>query len=121
MAGERRNDSKVTARLAASGSVPIFHSILHNHTLRPMTATDLEAIIRIDAQAFGAERLRMIEEFARIGSVAVIERENVIQDFAFCRPFGLGQAIGPVIARSAERARAHLRSGKPVLRWRQLQ
>jgi predicted N-acetyltransferase YhbS len=74
-------------------------------TVRRVRADDLPAMLQIDRQAFGAERTRLIEEFSRIGTAAVIDRDGVIQGFAMCRPFGLGYAIGPVIARTANDAR----------------
>jgi ribosomal protein S18 acetylase RimI-like enzyme len=74
-------------------------------TVRGARADDLPAMLQIDRQAFGAERTRLIEELSRIGSAAVIDRDGLIQGFAMCRPFGLGYAIGPVIARTADDAR----------------
>ena len=73
--------------------------------VRRARADDLPAMLQIDRQAFGAERTRLIEAFSRIGTAAVIERAGTVQGFAMCRPFGLGYAIGPVIARTADDAR----------------
>ncbi|BBF69704.1 GNAT family N-acetyltransferase [Sphingomonas bisphenolicum] len=74
--------------------------------VRRAQASDLPAIAKMDAHAFfGAERTRLIETFARIGTAAVIERNGVIDGFALCRPFGFGHAVGPVVAATAADAR----------------
>lgn len=77
--------------------------------VRAARPDDMPAILRIDQSAFGAPRTRMVEEFHRIGVAAVIERDGAVEGFAICRPFGLGQAIGPVVARSCEDARSLIR------------
>lgn len=77
-----------------------------NQGVRKACASDLQALLQLDERAFGAERCRMIEEFILIGSAAVIERDGHLQGYALCRPFGLGQVIGPVVARGAEDAKA---------------
>lgn len=81
----------------------------HGGHVRAVRLDDMRAILRIDENAFGAKRTKLITEFLRMGSAAVIERNNTVQGFAICRPFGLGQAIGPVVARSAEDARSLIR------------
>lgn len=77
--------------------------------VRAAHLNDVLSILRIDENAFGARRTQLITEFLRIGSAAVIERNETVQGFAICRPFGLGQAIGPVVARSAGDARSLIR------------
>ena len=74
-------------------------------TVRRARADDLPAMVRIDRHAFGTERTRLIEEFSRVGTAAVIDRDGIVQGFAMCRPFGFGYAIGPVIARTEDDAR----------------
>jgi GNAT superfamily N-acetyltransferase len=77
--------------------------------VRAARPDDMPAILCIDENAFGAERTKLIAEFDRIGIAAVIERKGAVQGFAMCRPFGLGQAIGPIIARSAGDAQSLIR------------
>lgn len=77
--------------------------------VRNMRAGDLPAIAKMDEQAFGAERTRLIESFNRIATSAVIERNGLIEGFAMCRPFGLGHAVGPVIAATAGDAQSLIR------------
>ncbi|WP_262503527.1 GNAT family N-acetyltransferase [Sphingobium xenophagum] len=78
---------------------------LPDSAVRTAQASDLPAIVRLDEQAFGAARTRLIEAFSRIGTAAVIERDGVITGFAMCRRFGFGQAVGPVVAATAGDAR----------------
>jgi len=80
-----------------------------NKAVRAARAEDLPAMIEIDRHAFGADRTRLIEEFSRIGTGAVIDRDGVIQGFAMCRQFGRGYAVGPVIARTPDDARSLIR------------
>ena len=77
--------------------------------VRVATEEDLPAILRLDKKAFGVERSRLIDAFARIGDLAVIDRNGSVEGYAICRPFGLGQAIGPVIARSSSDAQSLIR------------
>jgi GNAT superfamily N-acetyltransferase len=77
--------------------------------VRTARAEDLPAMIEIDRHAFGADRTRLIEEFNRIGTAAVIDRGGIIQGFAMCRPFGRGYAVGPIIARTAYDAQLLIR------------
>lgn len=77
--------------------------------IRAARLDDLLTMLSIDESAFGARRTKLITEFLRIGSAAVIERNGTVQGFAICRPFGLGHAVGPVVARSTEDARSLIR------------
>ncbi len=88
------------ARISPSG---------HDRRVRAARPDDFPAILRIDENAFGAERTRLIAEFDRVGSSAVIDRDGQVQGFAMCRPFGLGHAIGPIVARSASDAQSLVR------------
>lgn len=78
-------------------------------TVRKARAEDLPAMTEIDRHAFGSDRTRLIKEFSRIGTAAVIDRGGVIHGFAMCRPFGRGYAVGPVIARTGDDARLLIR------------
>ncbi len=74
--------------------------------MRAAQAEDLPAMIEMDQRAFGAGRPRMIEELLKTGAAVVIERDGELRAYAICRPFGLGQVIGPVVATSAADAKA---------------
>ncbi len=77
--------------------------------VREANEEELSIIMCLDEQAFGVERRKLIDAFARIGRMAVIERDGVVEGCAICRPFGRGQAIGPVIARSVGDAQSLIR------------
>jgi len=74
--------------------------------VRIARANDLEALLQMDQRAFGADRRRMIGELTQNGAVAVVECAGRPQAYAICRPFGLGQVIGPVVATGTEDAKA---------------
>ena len=63
-------------------------------------------MIAMDQRAFGAGRSRMIQEFLKTGAAVVIERDGELRAYAICRPFGLGQVIGPVVATGIVDAKA---------------
>jgi hypothetical protein len=83
----------------------VLSSSVVNKALREAREDDLPAMVQLDRQAFGAERSKLIHEFNRLGSAVVIERDGAVQGFAMCRPFGLGSAVGPVVARDEDDAR----------------
>ncbi|RUU04221.1 N-acetyltransferase [Mesorhizobium sp. USDA-HM6] len=67
---------------------------------------DLQEIKTLDRDAYGADREALIDALAERGQFAVIRRGGGIEAYAAIRPFGRGEVIGPVIAGSAEDARA---------------
>ncbi|TPN80666.1 GNAT family N-acetyltransferase [Mesorhizobium sp. CU2] len=67
---------------------------------------DLAEIKALDRNAYGADRETLIDALAERGEFAVIRRDGVIEAYAAIRPFGRGEVIGPVIAGSAEEAKA---------------
>ena len=86
--------------------IPEDQSQVADPQIRTARADDLPAVLQIDQRAFGADRQRMLAELTQIGAVAVIERDGGLRAYAICRPFGLGQVIGPVVAIGAEDAKA---------------
>ena len=75
------------------------------HAARP---DDMPTILRIEENAFGAERTKLIEEIDRIGIAPVIERRSRAR-LRHVPSFCLRQAIGPMIARSAGDAQSLVR------------
>lgn len=71
---------------------------------RPAGAEDRAAIRALDQAAFGADRSRALDRLHAVSEVTVIERDGAVAGFAFCRRFGRGHVIGPIIAASAEDA-----------------
>jgi predicted N-acetyltransferase YhbS len=70
------------------------------------SADDLPEIKVLDRDAYGADREALIDALAERGQFAVIRRNGAIEAYAAIRPFGRGEVIGPVIAGSAEEAKA---------------
>ncbi len=67
---------------------------------------DLPEIKALDRDAYGADREALIDALAERGQFAVIRRNGAIEAYAAIRPFGRGEVIGPVIAGSANEAKA---------------
>ncbi|RUW32208.1 MULTISPECIES: GNAT family N-acetyltransferase [unclassified Mesorhizobium] len=70
---------------------------------------DLPEIKALDRDAYGADREALIDALAERGQFAVIRHDGAIEAYAAIRPFGRGEVIGPVIASSAEEAKALIR------------
>ncbi|TIV95335.1 MAG: GNAT family N-acetyltransferase, partial [Mesorhizobium sp.] len=70
------------------------------------SADDLPEIKALDRDAYRADREALIDALAERGQFAVIRRDGAIEAYAAIRPFGRGEVIGPVIAGSAEEAKA---------------
>ncbi|MCA0051012.1 GNAT family N-acetyltransferase [Mesorhizobium sp. B283B1A] len=67
---------------------------------------ELPDIKTLDRNAYGADRQALIDALAERGQFAIIRRHGVIEAYAAIRPFGCGEVIGPVIAESADTAKA---------------
>lgn len=72
----------------------------------PAVGEDRAAIAALDWQAFGADRSRLLERFAEIGSFTLLRRNGAPAGFAALRDFGRGQVIGPVVAPDADGAKS---------------
>lgn len=70
------------------------------------TADDLPAIIDLDRQAYGADRIALIRKLADVGQYAVIRHDSQVSAFAAIRSFGRGEVIGPVVAPHLDDAKA---------------
>nr|WP_320197532.1 GNAT family N-acetyltransferase [Agrobacterium sp. rho-13.3]MDX8306359.1 GNAT family N-acetyltransferase [Agrobacterium sp. rho-13.3]MDX8307310.1 GNAT family N-acetyltransferase [Agrobacterium sp. rho-13.3] len=66
--------------------------------LRAMTPADFNAVIALDAQAFGAGRAALYGSLLPVSKGLVLVRGQRIEAFSLCRRFGRGALIGPVVA-----------------------
>lgn len=71
---------------------------------RPLVDGDREAVIALDAAAFGAERADLLDRLMRVGQGMVLGDRGGLKGFAIRRTFGRGQAIGPLVAANEEDA-----------------
>jgi len=69
-------------------------------TLRAAMADDLDALVTLDAAAFGAQRRELIRELLAAGSGTVATIDGQVAGFAIKRQAGRGTLIGPVVADS---------------------
>lgn len=74
--------------------------------VRAMAASDAEAVARLDRQATGWTRQRMLRRLAQLGDGYVLVRDGAPRGYAFCRLFGRGHVVGPVVADNLDDARA---------------
>jgi GNAT superfamily N-acetyltransferase len=74
--------------------------------VRSMVAADVEAVARLDREATGWTRSQMLPRLAQAGDGYVLDRDGTARGYAFCRLFGRGHVIGPVVADSLDDARA---------------
>ena len=72
--------------------------------LRPVVADDLDALARLDASAYGADRSRVISALLAHSVGRVVERGGEIVGFSLCRPFGRGHVVGPIVAEDDDMA-----------------
>jgi GNAT superfamily N-acetyltransferase len=100
------------------GFVPI--GIIHQHQgilrdhyeapqscfVRPMSTSDFEAITRLDREATGLERHRLLDRLVQSGDGYILQRDGTPSGYAISRLFGRGHVIGPVVAENPTDARA---------------
>lgn len=74
---------------------------------RPATASDLPAILRLDAEVFGADRTHMITRLpAFADQLRVAQDRGELVGYAAAWPSELVQSVGPLVARDTETAQA---------------
>lgn len=87
--------------------VPNEHYEVPQSCLVRATATsDFEAITRLDREATGVDRQRMLDRLVQSGDGYVLQRDGMARGYAISRLFGRGHVIGPVVAESPTDARA---------------
>jgi GNAT superfamily N-acetyltransferase len=68
--------------------------------LRAIEPGDLDAVSVLDEAAFGADRKPLLARLLPHSKGLALIRHAKIEAFSFCRPFGRGQVVGPVVAMS---------------------
>lgn len=74
--------------------------------LRPMVRRDLDDLVALDREAFGAPRHALIVALMAEARGVVLDRGGRAAGFAMLRRFGRGHVIGPVVAPDPHSARA---------------
>jgi GNAT superfamily N-acetyltransferase len=69
---------------------------------------DVRDLAALDRAATGMERAWLLSALLREGRVLINREAGQIEAFAALRPFGRGELVGPLVARSQEEARALL-------------
>ncbi|MGJ4888498.1 GNAT family N-acetyltransferase [Bradyrhizobium sp. HKCCYLRH3099] len=73
--------------------------------VRPMVASDVAAVARLDREATGFERRPLLERLLEVGEADVLLQTGEVAGYAIARLFGRGHVIGPVVAPTADAAR----------------
>jgi predicted N-acetyltransferase YhbS len=74
--------------------------------IRPLGARDAAQLAVLGSRATGMPRATVLAALSEVAECVVIDRYDEIIGFAMLRRFGLGYAIGPVVAPDIERAKA---------------
>jgi hypothetical protein len=68
------------------------------HDLRILTVSDLPTVVACDATGFGVKRTALIQKLFDRSLAYGLFRDGTLHAFSFCRPFGRGHVVGPVVA-----------------------
>ncbi|MBT0961595.1 GNAT family N-acetyltransferase [Denitromonas iodatirespirans] len=74
--------------------------------IRPVGASDAPKLARLASRGLGMPRATVLDALRKVGDCVVLDSGGEPVGFAFCRRFGRGYAIGPVVAPDPERAKA---------------
>jgi GNAT superfamily N-acetyltransferase len=96
------------------GRVVALPDVAYSTDVSERCAGDIADILELDRKAFGADRSRVLSKLAVLSKVYALSSEGVLKAYAFCRPFGRGYVVGPVVASNDQEAIAvvapHLRA-----------
>jgi GNAT superfamily N-acetyltransferase len=86
--------------------------------VRPLREADWEALLALDAKAFGASRERLLRDLAaRLPQAALVAEENgALAGFLLGRDGREASQLGPLVARSSDAARALLAAALAAVR-----
>ena len=73
--------------------------------VRGLKPSDIDAIVRLDAEATGFDRRALLSRLLDVGETQVLLRDGVPAGYAITRLFGRGHVVGPVVAETAAEAR----------------
>jgi GNAT superfamily N-acetyltransferase len=72
--------------------------------LRQACAKDLSGLVALDAAAFGASRVPLIERLMAEGEIRMLDNGGKLRGFGVRRLFGHGETIGPLVAETEDDA-----------------
>ncbi|HSK38553.1 MAG TPA: GNAT family N-acetyltransferase [Arenibaculum sp.] len=77
--------------------------------IRPIGRSDMPTLIDLDTKATGLPRSALLRALLDVSKGVALDRNGETVGFALVRRFGLGHAVGPVIARHVDGAKALIR------------
>ncbi|MGI4747844.1 MAG: GNAT family N-acetyltransferase [Janthinobacterium lividum] len=92
-------------RQGSAGAIPTV-ALKPETRLRPVGRNDGPLLTACDRAATGLDRGPLLDALAGIGEVIALDQAGEIVGYAFCRRFGRGLVIGPVVAPSQDGAKA---------------
>ena len=95
----------VNQHQGTAGAVPLA-SLRSGERIRPLGRNDTARLVELDAAAAGVQRPLVVAALIECGEAVVFDDAGEIGGFAFCRRFGRGLVIGPVVARDVAAAQA---------------
>jgi GNAT superfamily N-acetyltransferase len=81
-------------------------ALAQGERIRTITTDDIAKLVALANRASGMSRDNVLKQLACAAEGAALERNGELVGFSMMRRFGLGHAIGPVVAPDSERARA---------------
>jgi GNAT superfamily N-acetyltransferase len=81
-------------------------ALAEGESIRPITADDIAKLVTLANHATGMSRGDVLKQLACTAEGAALECDGELVGFSMMRRFGLGHAIGPVVAPDSERALA---------------
>ncbi|MEM1046875.1 MAG: GNAT family N-acetyltransferase [Pseudomonadota bacterium] len=122
--------SRVGALVATDDGLPLYERLgfretdrIHQHrgtasiVARPPgiravgRSEDITDVLALDGDASGGDRSAVIAALRNVGKLVIVEQAGRIAGYTVIRRFGLGQVIGPVVARDRENAQALITAG----------
>ncbi|ASV88226.1 acetyltransferase family protein (plasmid) [Ochrobactrum quorumnocens] len=69
-----------------------------------LPAAELEKISELDCKAFGTNRMHLLQLISDTAEIYGLKRNDQIVGYSFCREFGRGKVLGPIVASNSEDA-----------------
>ena len=85
---------------------PVLTPLRLGERVRPTGRSDPAVLAALDRQAIGMDRRPLVTALLEAGTGVVLDQDGTATGFAILRRFGIGQVIGPVVARDEAGARA---------------
>ncbi|TGQ31018.1 MULTISPECIES: GNAT family N-acetyltransferase [unclassified Mesorhizobium] len=90
--------ARVVYQCQGEAAMPASTLLPAGASLRDIGPADLARLVELDRNAYGVDRSALLARLLDVSKGVALLREDRIQAFALCRPFGRGHVVGPVVA-----------------------